>query len=188
MGARVVAAFDAAAPGAARALVVIDPPMSGPGRRPYPIPAEFYLNQRRQVLSGSSVADLAKSAPTWSEARIRDRIDWLPSCSEAAILLSHAGFHNEGFIEAWSKVTAPALFIRGANSPVVEPSEFAEVQAANPQAEYVEIARSGHMIPWDNLTDFAETLDRYVKRFVRDVRTPALNAGSKRNQSSRKAH
>jgi N-formylmaleamate deformylase len=164
MGARVVAAFDVAFAQIAKALVVIDPPMSGPGRRPYPIPVAFYLEQRRQVLSGTSFADLAKSAPTWSEARIRDRIEWLPSCSEAAILLSHAGFHSEGFLETWPKVTAPALFVRGANSSVVAPSDLAEVKAANPRAEYVEIASSGHMIPWDNLAGFAETLNRYLAR------------------------
>jgi maleamate amidohydrolase len=163
MGARVVAAFDVAFPQVAKALVVIDPPMSGPGRRPYPIPVDFYLEQRRQVLSGASVADLAKGARTWSEARIRDRIAWLPSCSEPAILLSHAGFHHEGFLEAWPKVTAPALFVRGVNSPVVESSDLAEAKAAKPRADYVEIARSGHMIPWDNLDDFVETLDRYLK-------------------------
>jgi N-formylmaleamate deformylase len=162
MGARVVSAFDAAFPKIAKALVVIDPPMSGPGRRPYPIPVDFYLEQRRQVLSGTSVEHLAAAAPTWSEARIRDRIEWLPSCSESAIRLSHAGFHSEGFLETWSKVTAPTLFIRGANSPVVEPSDLAEVKATNPRADYVEIARSGHMIPWDNLSGFAETHDRYL--------------------------
>lgn len=162
MGARVVVAFDATFPQIAKALVVIDPPMSGPGRRPYPIPVDFYLDQRRQVLSGTSVTELAAAAPTWSEARIRDRIDWLPSCSESAIRLSYAGFHSEGFFEIWSKVSAPALFVRGANSPVVEPSDLAEVRAANPQADYVEIARSGHMIPWDNLGGFVETLDRYL--------------------------
>jgi len=164
MGARVVAAFDVAFPQIAKALVVIDPPMSGPGRSPYPIPVDFYLEQRRQVLSGMSFADLAKGAPTWSEARIRDRIAWLPSCSEPAILLSHAGFHSEGFLETWSQVTAPAVFVRGANSPVVKPSDFVEVKAANPRAEYVEVADSGHMIPWDNLGGFVETLDLHLAR------------------------
>jgi N-formylmaleamate deformylase len=164
MGARVVAAFDSAFPQIAKALIVIDPPMSGPGRRPYPIPVDFYLEQRRQVLSGMSFADLAKAAPTWSEARIRDRIEWLPSCSESAILLSHAGFHSEEFLETWPKVTARTLFVRGANSPVVTLSDLEKVKAANPRVEYVEIASSGHMIPWDNLGGFAETLNRYLAR------------------------
>ncbi|HTV28531.1 MAG TPA: alpha/beta hydrolase [Xanthobacteraceae bacterium] len=163
MGARVVAAFDVAFPGKAKALVVIDPPMSGPGRRPYPIPVNFYVAQRQQVLSGASLADLTKSAPTWSEERIRDRMEWLPSCSEAAIRLSHVAFHSEGFLENWSGVTARALFIRGANSPVVEPSEFVEAKAANPNADYVEITNSGHMIPWDNLVGFADALGTYLE-------------------------
>jgi N-formylmaleamate deformylase len=162
MGARVVTAFDVAFPAAAKALLVVDPPVSGPGRRPYPMPVDFYVVQRNQVLSGASVDELAREAPTWSSDRIQDRIDWLPSCSEAAIRQSHASFHTESFLENWSKVTAPALFVRGAKSPVIEQAEFLEVRAANPRATYVEIQRSGHMVPWDNLVDFVEVVERYV--------------------------
>lgn len=186
MGARVVVAFDAAFPQIAKALVVIDPPMSGPGRRPYPIPVDFYLDQRRQVLSGTGAADLAKAASTWSEARIRDRIEWLPSCSESAIRLSYAGFHNEGFLEIWSKVSAPALFVRGANSPVVEPSDLVEAKAANPRADYVEIPRSGHMIPWDNLGGFVETLSRYLAQVTpigAATRPPTVENGQRINRA-----
>ncbi len=163
MGARVVAAFDAAFPKVACALVAIEPPMSGPGR-PYPTPLEFFLNQRRQILSGATVAELAKLAPTWSEDRIRDRIDWLPSCSESAIRQSHAGFHSESFLESWSKVTAPALFLRGADSPVIDGSEFAEVRLANERAKYADVPRSGHMIPWDNLAGFIHAFDAFLKQ------------------------
>jgi N-formylmaleamate deformylase len=164
MGARVVAAFDAEFPGIARALVAIEPPMSGPGRRPYPTPLEFFLNQRCQILAGATAEDIAKLAPTWNEARIRDRIEWLPTCSEAAIRQSYAAFHSEDFLGSWTKVTARALFLRGAESPVIDASEFIEIQLTNKRAEYGEIASSGHMIPWDNLAGFCDALNAFLEQ------------------------
>jgi N-formylmaleamate deformylase len=52
MGARIVAAFAATNPGLARAVIAVDPPLSGPGRAPYPYPLEPYLGQIAEARAG----------------------------------------------------------------------------------------------------------------------------------------
>lgn len=151
MGARIAAVV--AAKGAdLRGSVLVDPPMSGPGRGPYPTTLAAFLGQLAQAQRGTDADEVAASWPRWPRREQELRARWLSSCDEAAIIATHEGFESEDFFTSWPGVPAPAVLLHGADSPVVTAAGAAEAQAANPGARLVSIPDAGHMVFWDNPT------------------------------------
>jgi N-formylmaleamate deformylase len=178
MGARIVAAFAAAYPGRAGASIVVDPPLSGPGRDPYPFPLSVYTESLREAVAGASAEDMRRYFPTWTDEQLRLRAEWLATCDETAVVQSYRSFHDEDFFDAWPKVPAPVLFLFGLESPVVPESALAEVRTANPRAEVVGIPKAGHMIPWDNLPAFLEAVRRFLDSKSRQAERRQSDVGS----------
>lgn len=168
MGARIVAACAAANPGLARTVIVVDPPLSGPGRAPYPYPLEPYLEQITEARAGAATLEALRArSPGWSEEALRARLEWIGTCDPEAVEASYRGFHEEDFFEAWGKIGEPTLLVRGAESEVVPVEALDELRAVNPQAELVTVPNAGHMIPWDNLPDFLTAISSFLDRVAR---------------------
>jgi N-formylmaleamate deformylase len=163
MGARIVSALSALHPGAAGPLLVVDPPLTGPGRDPYPFPLQIYVDQLHEAYAGASADDMRRYFPSWSHRELQIRAEWLPTCDETAVVETYENFHTEDFFGYWTQVRPPVLFMYGLESPVVPGTALEEVQAANPVAEVVGIAGAGHMIPWDNLEEFLGAVRAFVK-------------------------
>lgn len=150
MGARIVAAAAASGmPG--RGWVIVDPPLSGPGRDPYPTSLETFLSQVEEAYRGTTVDQVAASWPRWPDRELELRARWLSSCDAGAVAATHRGFEEEDFFPYWEHVPSPVVFIRGTDSPVVPDSALAEVKAVRPDAKYREIPDAGHMVFWDNV-------------------------------------
>ncbi|KFU78763.1 N-formylmaleamate deformylase [Amycolatopsis lurida] len=147
MGARIAARAATSRP--YRGTVLADPPLSGPGRAPYPTTLDAFLGQLAQARRGTDADEVARSWPRWPRREQELRARWLSSCSRSAIAATHAGFESEDFFADWPKVPAPAYFLYGGASPVVTAAGAAEAAERNPSAELVEIAGAGHMIFWD---------------------------------------
>jgi N-formylmaleamate deformylase len=151
LGARVVASARARFPGGSAGVVAIDPPMSGPGRRPYPMALDRFVNGLHAAQEGHGTEMARADYPTWTEEEVRLRGEWLASCDETAVVESYTWFHLEAFEPVWGDVEPPALLLFGAQSPVVTAADAALLEHVNPRADVVAVPRSGHMIPWDNL-------------------------------------
>jgi N-formylmaleamate deformylase len=149
MGARIAAAV-AAGGTPLRGTVLVDPPMSGPGRGPYPTTLAAFLGQLTQARRGTDADEVARSWPRWPRREQELRARWLSSCAEAAITATHAGFETEDFFASWPSVPAPTVLLHGADSPVVTAAGAAEAARAHPAARLVEIPDAGHMVFWDN--------------------------------------
>lgn len=162
MGARIVAHLDAHWPGLADQVIAVDPPLSGPGRAPYPFPLAFYIDGIRRTRAGMTLDELRMGAPTWSDERLRDRLHWLPTCSEHAVAESYHSFHEEDFLDDWRRMTAPGHLIRGADSPVVTAAGLDELRQLQPAFHYESVPAAAHMIPWDNLPGFVGAVQRIV--------------------------
>ncbi|WP_027943686.1 alpha/beta fold hydrolase [Amycolatopsis taiwanensis] len=150
MGARIVALAAATGRHELRGTVLVDPPMSGPGRDPYPTTLEAFLGQLDQARRGTDADEVAQSWPRWPRREQELRARWLASCSRTAIAATHAGFESEDFFADWPKVPAPAVLIYGGDSPVVTAAGAEEAARANPAAELVKVPGVGHMIFWDD--------------------------------------
>lgn len=162
LGARVVSAARAAVPGSSSAVIAIDPPVSGPGRRPYPMTLAQFVDGLHEAYAGRAEEDTRKHYLNWSEEQIQARGKWLSSCDEVAVVESYAWFHLEAFQPVWARVDAPALLVYGTESPVVTDVDVQELQGVNPRAAVAAVPRSGHMVPWDNLDDLVRQVDEFL--------------------------
>jgi N-formylmaleamate deformylase len=164
LGARVVASARARFPGGSVGVVAIDPPMSGPGRRPYPIPLDRLINGLHGAREGRGIEIARADYPTWTEQEIRQRAEGLASCDETAVVECYAWFHLEAFEPIWQNVEQPALLLFGAESPVVTAADAALLGRVNPRADVVAVPRSGHMVPWDNLDQTVNEIAAFVSK------------------------
>jgi N-formylmaleamate deformylase len=148
MGAR-IAAVVAARGVPLRGTVLVDPPMSGPGRGPYPTTLDAFLDQLEEAQRGTDADEVARSWPRWPRREQELRARWLSSCDTEAIVATHSGFESEDFFAIWPQVPAPTVLLYGGESPVVTVAGAAEAAAANPAARLVEVPGAGHMVFWD---------------------------------------
>jgi N-formylmaleamate deformylase len=161
-GARTAVTFGVRYPELRGRIVVADPPLSGPGRAPYPTPVEVFVESIRLARRGATADDMRPFFPTWTDEQLALRAEWLATCDEHAVVETHRLFHEEDFFEHWAELAPPVLFLWAGAAPVVGKDGAAEVAAANPQAEVVELPGSGHMLPWDDLQGFL----RIVRAFL----------------------
>lgn len=150
MGARIAVRVAACYPDLVSRVILADPPVSGPGRRPYPLELQFYL---------ANIAEAARGAPlpippNWTEEQCRIRAEWLPSCSEEAVTESYRSMHEEDFHADLPSITAPLTLLYAERGGTITEQEAAEIVSLVPNARSVLIRGVGHMMPWDDLDGF----------------------------------
>ncbi|WP_188195840.1 alpha/beta fold hydrolase [Nonomuraea sp. SYSU D8015] len=150
MGARIAGLTAAKGRVALRGTVLVDPPMSGPGRGPYPTTLAAFQDQLRQARRGTDADEVARSWPRWPRREQELRARWLASCGDEAVAATHRGFESEDFFDFWPSVPAPTVLVYGADSPVVTAEGAREAARANVAARLVKVPDAGHMVFWDN--------------------------------------
>jgi N-formylmaleamate deformylase len=162
MGARIAAAFGVLNADVSGPLVIVDPPLTGPGRPEYATSLEAFMEQLEKARAGATVDDLRPYFPTWDDEQLRLRAEWLPTCDETAVRETWLNFHTEDLFEYLRALRPPALFMYGGESPAVSAEGADEVREANPELEIACIPGAGHMIPWDNLEEFLSETRRFL--------------------------
>jgi len=81
--------------------------VSGLGRRPYPSPLQKYFDD----IDAASCGEAISANPKFSDAQIRMRREWLPTCNKEAVRLSHAAFHEEDMFADLPKIVCPTLLV-----------------------------------------------------------------------------
>ncbi|MFK0290195.1 alpha/beta fold hydrolase [Streptomyces sp. NPDC090442] len=150
MGARIAAAVAARGKVAIGGSVLADPPMSGPGRGPYPTALEAFLGQLAEAERGTDAEEVGRSWPRWPRRERELRARWLSSCDRDAVVATHRGFETEDFFDWWPAVTGPTALLYGAESPVVTAAGAAQARASLPSAAVSAVPGAGHMLFWDN--------------------------------------
>jgi N-formylmaleamate deformylase len=154
MGARIAArtAMRGAVPAAG--WIVMDPPLSGPGRRDYPTPRAAFVEQLEEGYRGTTGEEVRRFYPRWPDAELALRARWLGTCDRAAVLETYDRFGEDDFFAWWPSVPAPVAFVYGGASPVVPAEAAAEAAASNPAATVHAVPGAGHMIPWEEHAAF----------------------------------
>jgi N-formylmaleamate deformylase len=161
MGARHI--LRAAARGARfERYVLVDPPVSGPGRRPYPTPLDWYLDALALARKGAGPEALRPFTPTWTDEQLAVRAEWLHTCDERAVIASFNGFHEDDVHPDFAMLRAPSLLVAAERGDVVREEDVRELQALNPGLLNARVPDAGHMIPWDNPDGF----DAAVRAFL----------------------
>jgi N-formylmaleamate deformylase len=164
LGARIAAALAVRHPGSAGPLILVDPPLSGPGRPPYPTTLEAFLGQLAEAQAGTTAEAVAAHWPGWPPREHELRARWLATCDETAVSETHKGFESDDFLELWKALPEPALLVRGDRSPVVTQEGAEELRDLHPEIEIVSVPDAAHMIPWDNLPGFLDSIRGFLRK------------------------
>lgn len=162
MGARVAARAAAQRPRGLARLVLADPPVSGPGRRPYPSPLPGYLEAIGLAAHGCSGAALRRYTPDWSDEALALRAQWLPTCDARAVAAAHAGFHADDFHADLPRLSVATLLITAGRGDVVRAEDAAEILGLNACIAHRRMPNAGHMIPWDDADGFHASLVHFL--------------------------
>lgn len=162
MGARVAIRAAARDPRRIGQLLLVDPPMSGPGRRPYPVPLSWYVESIRLAIEGITAEELRPYAPTWKDVHLQLRAEWLHTCNEEAVVQAHAGFHEDDIHADLSRLCTPGLLMTAGKGGVVLSEDLAEIEVLAPGLHQCTASAAGHMIPWDDEEDFYRLLGEYM--------------------------
>ena len=154
MGARIAARAAMSEPRGLVSVVLVDPPVSGPGRRAYPGKLPWYVDSMALARAGTDAEGMRAFCPTWTEAELQLRAEWLHTCDERAVLDSYEDFHIDDFHADAARLGVPSLLITAQHGDVVRDEEVAELQLATPAMRHVRVPDAGHMIPWDNAAGF----------------------------------
>lgn len=163
MGARVAIRAAARSPQRMGQLLLIDPPVSGPGRREYPSKLSWYVDSIRLAQRGVSAEALRSFAPTWTDEQLRLRAEWLHTCDEDAVVQAFRGFHEDDIHADLPGLRTPGLLMAAGRGGVILPDDLAEIRGLAPGLVQCTAANAGHMIPWDDEADFHRLLGDYLQ-------------------------
>lgn len=158
MGARTAIRAAARAPEVFKGLILVDPPVSGPGRRPYPSPWAWYGDSIRMAEAGCSAEDMRAYCPTWSDEQLALRAEWLHTCHWGAIRTAYDGFHIDDIHADLPALTMPVRLVVAGGGPVIAAEDEAEIRGLLPDIDIRTVPGAGHMIPWDDLEGFLDAV------------------------------
>jgi N-formylmaleamate deformylase len=154
MGGRIAIRAAGQRPSGLTRVVAADPPVSGPGRRPYPAKLPWYVDSIRLARHGITLAQMREFCPTWTEAQLRLRAQWLHTCDERAIVTSFEAFQTDDIHADLPRIEVPLRLITAGRGDVVRPEDVEEIRRLVPRFDDVRVADAGHMIPWDDEEGF----------------------------------
>jgi N-formylmaleamate deformylase len=170
MGARIGIRAARSNPQGMARLALVDPPVSGPGRRPYPSNLSWYVDSLRLSREGMTSEAMRTFCPTWTDDQLALRAEWLHTCDERAVRSSFEGFHTDDIHADLAQLTHPVLLITAARGDVVRDADVDEISALVSDLSHVRVQDAGHMIPWDNEAGFYEALGCFLGTAIPSIR------------------
>ncbi|GAB7545908.1 alpha/beta fold hydrolase [Cupriavidus sp. CuC1] len=162
MGARIGIRAARSRPAGLARLVMVDPPVSGPGRRDYPAQLAWYVDSMAVARHGVDIETMRRFCPTWTDEQLALRAEWLHTCDERAVLASFQGFHTDDVHADMPGLGVPALLMVAGRGDVVRPEDIEEVRGLLPQLQVSHVPGAGHMIPWDDEAGFYRALGDFL--------------------------
>jgi N-formylmaleamate deformylase len=154
IGARVAIRAAATVRDAFKGLILVDPPVSGPNRRPYPSPWKWYGDSIEMAVKGCSAEDMRAYCPTWTPEQLALRAEWLHTCNWGAVRTAYDGFHTNDIHADVPKIIVPTRLVVAGGATVIQAADQEELQTLLPSMDVRVVNGAGHMIPWDDLEGF----------------------------------
>jgi len=144
-------------------LVLVDPPVSGPGRKPYLQPLSFFIDAIREAKTGNiDFEAMRKRYPKWSEAQIRTRSEWLHTVDERAVAETHRGFSEEDIHADLPFIQVPTLLVVAGKGGVISDEDVAEIRRLMPSITVRKMDHVGHMVPWEDLEGLLASMKGFL--------------------------
>jgi N-formylmaleamate deformylase len=158
MGARIAIRAARGEPAGLARIVLVDPPVSGPGRRPYPSPLAKLLELIASGKRGEVEERLRTEPPVWPEAQLLTRAEWLCTCDERAIAVMHRSFHEDDVHSDLPHLTVPTALIVAGGGGVIQANDEREIAALLPSIIIRRVENAGHQMQIDDLKGFLAAL------------------------------
>ncbi|WP_110926672.1 alpha/beta fold hydrolase [Bacillus massiliglaciei] len=162
MGARIAAAFGSQYPSLVSGMVLIDPPINGPGQREvYPNPLSMFLKQKEAV--DQREMELFRSFfPTFTEEQVAERAEEYRNNSPEAIIESYMSLLREPFQVYMKMLTVPSMLLAAEHGDTIRESELQVLKTINPSMEVKRVKGVGHMV----YKDAPEQTADYIMSFI----------------------
>jgi len=154
MGARIGVRAARTRPAGLARLVMVDPPVSGPGRRSYASQLPWYVDSMRLAREGTDAEGMRTFCPTWTHEQRQLRAEWLHTCDERAVIASFEGFHSDDIHMDLPHVGVSVMLMTAGRGDVVRPEDVEEIRTLVPPLAHSHVPDAGHMIPWDDEEGF----------------------------------
>jgi N-formylmaleamate deformylase len=163
MGARIAIRAARQMPDAFAHVVLVDPPVSGPGRRAYPSPLPAVLELLHAAQRGEAYEALTKpGVARWPEPLLRARAEWLHTCDERAVVDTHRGFHEDDIHADLPHIRVPCALIAATRGDVIRDEEERELRALLPSMQVLRVPDAGHQVPIDNFEGCIAALEQVL--------------------------
>lgn len=158
MGARIGAC--AAAQGADIShLLMVDPPASGPGRRPYPIPMQRTLDMLQAARRGEGEHYLRQpTIAQWPDEMLKQRAQWLATCDPRVVAETYRDFHEHDLYVDVAHLRCDVTLLVAGSSGVVLEEDIKDFEAAQPRLRTVRVPGAAHQMQAENTELFFSTL------------------------------
>ncbi len=143
-------------------LVLVDPPLSGPGRRPFPVRPDWFLEAIRLARAGAGIEAMRRFLPGWTDEHLSLRAEWLHTCDERAIVETCRGFDSEDIHADLARIRIPTMLMSAGKADMVRADEIDELRTLMPSLKVVTMADAGHMIPWDDFNGFLAAIGSFL--------------------------
>lgn len=164
MGARIALRTATRHPSVPKEIVMIDPPVSGPGRRRYPTNVEDVM-ARLAVAKRGELWEASKDDPYWSEHSKRVRAEWTATCNDVAVRTTHNNFHLEDIFPDFPKVKCKASLMVAMKGGTILEADVAEIKSLQPKI-VVDHVDAGHMVPFENAEGCFASLSKLLGKKI----------------------
>lgn len=168
MGARIGVAFASQYSNLVSGLVLIDPPINGPGQRNvYPNPlVEMFLTQKLAVDEGKLDLFRQYMPEHWTEKQVLQRAEEYRNNSKQAIIESYQSLLYEPFHAYLKNVTVPMLLMAAEFGDTIREDELELIQNLNSFVEAERIKGVSHMIYKDDPDTVIQSILRFVNKHL----------------------
>ncbi|GAA5233578.1 alpha/beta hydrolase [Verticiella sediminum] len=167
MGARIGARL-AARSAAVGSLVMLDPPASAPGGRPYPVPAARTLAMLEAARRGEGDAYLRQPGiAMWPEPLLRQRAQWMASCDPRVIEAAYRDFHEQDIYEDVARAHCEVTLVVATASGVINQEELSRFQQSQPRLRVLRAEGAAHQLQAENTDLCLRVLRQALPKGVR---------------------
>jgi len=160
MSARFATKFATQFPSLIEKLILVDPPISGPGRRAFPVPISRFLEPKKAIEENDELR--------FEQYYDANKIDIslkkyeMQHCLVEAIEQSYQSIANENFHFYFAQLSVPTLLL-AANSPLITDEEYEELSKINSKVQLKRRREVGHEMFKENPDLFTDEILSYIR-------------------------